>query len=145
MEASEKKRIVVGIDASDNAKHALRWALGFAKPGDTIELVNAWTANAIVGLEAPHLNPATVEVEATRLLHTVADEVMTPEEQERFDLVFKAVHGQAAEELVNRSEGADLLVVGRRGLGGFRALLLGSVSEALVRHAHCPVVVMPLN
>jgi nucleotide-binding universal stress UspA family protein len=45
--------------------------------------------------------------------------------------------------LVAQARSADLLVVGSRGLGGFRELLLGSVSQACVHHAHCPVVVVP--
>lgn len=143
MEAATKKRILVGIDASENARQALRWAVRFANPGDTIELVHAWNLNAIAGLEAPHLNPATFEVGANRLLSDTAAEVLEDEERQMYELVFTAVHGHPAESLIERSHDADLLVVGRRGLGGFRALLLGSVSEDVVHHAHCPVVVTP--
>ena len=51
--------------------------------------------------------------------------------------------GTAATELVDTSMGADMLVVGSRGLGGFRGLLLGSVSQQCARHAHCPVGIVP--
>jgi nucleotide-binding universal stress UspA family protein len=56
--------------------------------------------------------------------------------------VTEAVQGQAAGVLLHASRDADLLVVGSRGLGGFRGLLLGSVSRQCVDHASCPVVVV---
>jgi nucleotide-binding universal stress UspA family protein len=52
--------------------------------------------------------------------------------------------GRADEEIIVRAEqvGADLVVVGSRGLGGIRRALMGSVSDSVVRHAHCPVLVV---
>jgi nucleotide-binding universal stress UspA family protein len=52
------------------------------------------------------------------------------------------VEGNAAQVLLDASDGADLLVVGSRGHGGFTEALLGSVSQHCVHHAHCPVVVI---
>jgi nucleotide-binding universal stress UspA family protein len=51
--------------------------------------------------------------------------------------------GLPAEELLAAAEGADMIVVGSRGAGGFRRLLLGSVAAQITHHAHCPVVVIP--
>jgi nucleotide-binding universal stress UspA family protein len=54
----------------------------------------------------------------------------------------RAVEGNAAQVLLDASDGADLLVVGSRGHGGFTEALLGSVSQHCVHHARCPVVVI---
>jgi nucleotide-binding universal stress UspA family protein len=53
------------------------------------------------------------------------------------------VEGAAPRVLLEQAEDAELLVVGSRGLGGFRGLLLGSVSQQCAHHAQCPVVVVP--
>jgi nucleotide-binding universal stress UspA family protein len=50
--------------------------------------------------------------------------------------------GSAASELAQASQGAQLLIVGSRGHGGFAGLLLGSVSSAAAQHAHCPVLII---
>lgn len=142
-EPDRTKRVVVGVDASDHSHAALRWAVAHADDGDTIELVHAWSIPAVAGLEAPYVNPSTFEVGANKLLRETTDTVLTEEERERFDVVLTVVHGHASATLVERSTDADLLVVGRRGLGGFKALLLGSVSSDVVHHATCPVVVTP--
>jgi nucleotide-binding universal stress UspA family protein len=53
-----------------------------------------------------------------------------------------AVEGQAADVLLQEAQDADLLVVGNRGRGGFASLLLGSVSQQVVHHASCPVIIV---
>lgn len=145
MVEASKRRIVVGIDASKPSRAALRWAADEARPGDHVEVVHSWNLNAIAGLEAPHLNSATFEVEASRLLREAVDEVIDPARGRELDVSFSPVHGHPAEVLIERSADADLIVVGRRGQGGFKRMLLGSVSRDLVQHAACPVVVVPAD
>jgi nucleotide-binding universal stress UspA family protein len=55
----------------------------------------------------------------------------------------RSISGSPAEELINAADGADMLVVGARGEGGFGRLRLGSVSNQVIHHAHMPVVVIP--
>ena len=50
--------------------------------------------------------------------------------------------GNAAKVLIDRSKGADLVVVGSRGRDGFAGMLLGSVSQHVIAHSHCPVAVV---
>ncbi|WP_395802983.1 universal stress protein [Arthrobacter sp. FW306-04-A] len=59
------------------------------------------------------------------------------------NVVSRVVRGHARESLIEASREVDMIVVGRRGHGGFGGLLVGSVSSACVAHAHCPVLVVP--
>jgi nucleotide-binding universal stress UspA family protein len=136
-------RIVVGVDGSAGAAQALRWAVAEAKRrGARLEVVHAWH---YFGLPTPPFvaPPETdaVEVRARKILDRAVDAVdceglVAP--IERF-LVWE----QPASALLDASKGADLLVVGSRGRGGFVGLLLGSVSQEVAHHASCPVVIVP--
>jgi nucleotide-binding universal stress UspA family protein len=64
-------------------------------------------------------------------------------ESQPASVTVRAVNGFASQELIEASRDADLLVVGSRGGGGFARLLLGAISDQVVHHAHCPVVVVP--
>ena len=67
------------------------------------------------------------------------------EESRPPSVTVRAVTGLPAEELLNAAADADMIVVGSRGAGGFKRLLLGSVSTQVTHHAHCPVVVIPAD
>jgi nucleotide-binding universal stress UspA family protein len=143
-----RRRIVVGVDGSDNSREALRWAVSYAAAGDIVELVHAWSVDvvdrsAVVGAGSSPSDSGTLEAAVTRQLYDIADEVLEDEDRELLELRFTVVRGRAAETLAERSQGADLLVVGRRGLGGFPALLIGSVSDDVLQLAGCPVAVTP--
>jgi nucleotide-binding universal stress UspA family protein len=73
-------------------------------------------------------------------LHTTLEEVLGSQPQVRAREIVR--RGSAARELVQASQGAQLLIVGSRGHGGFTGLLLGSVSSACAEHAHCPVLII---
>jgi nucleotide-binding universal stress UspA family protein len=135
--------VVVGHDGSASSDSALRAAADQARlRGLPLHVVRAWSiATAPRPADVPHgIVPSVAQFadEVRRhLAETVADIVGADAEP-----VLHAAHAPAATALLAAAEHADLLVVGSRGIGGFAGLLLGSTSEQLVRHAHCPVLVV---
>jgi nucleotide-binding universal stress UspA family protein len=136
--------IVVGIDGSEESKRALRWALEEARVRKSRVLaVHAWTYQFAAGAGyLPTADPEflpSVEGEAAQVLDEALAEVGT----EGVEVERLVVEGPPAATLVDAAGGADLLVVGSRGRGGFSGLLLGSVSQQCAHHAPCPVVIVP--
>jgi nucleotide-binding universal stress UspA family protein len=137
------ERIVVGVDGSESAQEALRWAVAEARVRNAIvEAVYAWHQPFATGYaELGEINNLDhFEKEAQQALDAAVDAVDTsgiaPVER-------RLVPGGAASVLVEQAKGASLLVVGSRGRGGFSGLLLGSVSQQTAHHAPCPVVIIP--
>lgn len=135
-------RIVVGIDRSEEAAAALRWACEEARlRGASLDVVHAWTlpfAGDPVGRTAA--DPRAFLHAATHLVASVVAETLG--DHPGVEVTEVVVNGDAATALVDRAGGADLLVVGSRGHGGFAGLLLGSVSHKVAAHAPCPVAVV---
>lgn len=136
--------IVFGHDGSKCAQEALRWAGRLARRADVdLHVVRSWAM--VTAPRPPSWTPGYVpplvdweqavrdELEA----HVVAAG-LEPEVR----VTCHVVHKAAVPALMAAAEGADLLVVGARGRGGFAGLLLGSVSDQLVHHAPCPVTVV---
>jgi nucleotide-binding universal stress UspA family protein len=137
--------IVVGHDGSHFADQALRWALELAHRAHMpVTIVRAWTMRTAPrpkSQEFGYVPPASDYADAVRerLEESVRDVLADYPDVEATLLVER---GQPATVVVEASQGASLLVVGPRGLGGFKGLLLGSVSEHAVGMASCPVVVV---
>ncbi len=138
--------VVVGVDHSDGAKAALRFALEEARLRQaTLRAVHAWQY-AYVG--APGIERALTYGGAdAEALRSAAEAALDATLQEvgadsGVEIERRVVQGAPAAVLVDESRGADLLVVGSRGLGGFAQLLLGSVSHQCAHHAECPVVIV---
>ena len=132
-------RIVVGVDGSAASVDALRWAARQADlTGSGLDAVIGWHSPTQYGNEFHH--------EATNwpdLAQTTLATAMAEAEAGTATVCAQTVtEGHPKDVLVNASEGADLLVVGSRGHGGLAGMLLGSVSEHVIAHAHCPVVVI---
>jgi len=134
--------IVVGIDGSETGRLAAGWASDEARlRGDGLRLVSAWSIPATTFLAG---EMGTTEDLAAELAQGAREALAAARREVDPGLAVEtvAVEGQAASVLLEASEDADLLVVGSRGLGGFRGLLLGSVSQQCVAHARCPVVIV---
>ncbi len=142
---STPDRIVVGHDGSPFADAALRWALRWAERASlAVTVVRGWsitTAPRPKSAERGYVPPLADFADAVtdRLEH---DTAAIRAEFRDVPVEFAAPHKAAANGLIELSEDAELLVVGPRGRGGFRGLVLGSVAEQVTRHAHCPVVVV---
>ncbi|HUY70701.1 MAG TPA: universal stress protein [Gaiellaceae bacterium] len=137
--------IVVGVDGSDGALEALRFALEEARlRSANVSAVNAWHVPPMA--YGAGWVPTTVDFEGYRKVARSALDKSLEEVGAAASGVPVTTHvseGQPADVLIEAAREAELLVVGSRGLGGFRGLLLGSVSQQCVQHAPCPVVVIP--
>ena len=132
-------QIVVGVDGSASALHATRWAAREAvRRGASLRLVHVLQLPLLLPAEDMYAKELADQGREWLAAAQTAAGVIAPDTYVVTDLHT----GQPAEELTEETEHADLVVVGSRGLGGFRSLLLGSVANALAAHSHCPVVVL---
>jgi nucleotide-binding universal stress UspA family protein len=88
----------------------------------------------------PEIDPDAFRADSERMLETALEEVFGPHRPAR--LSTRLLRGRPAELLIEESRNARMLVVGPRGVGGVLGMIMGSVSAALVAHAHCPVLVV---
>jgi nucleotide-binding universal stress UspA family protein len=136
--------IVVGVDGSPEADAALEFAVGEARlRGLPLRVVCAWepAASAYVG-EAFTVTPdafVAAEHHAEDVLRASLGRVR----HEGVQVEALSIEGRAASVLVEQAAGAELLVVGSRGRGAAKRLLLGSVSSEVAHHAACPVTIIP--
>ena len=137
--------IVIGVDGSESSRTALQGAYDEASHhGATLTVLAAWHAPTL-----PISPPAAALEEGYETLPrrsalTMLDELVAEldDRDPAVDVRTSIEEGSPAEVLIERSKGCDLLVVGSHGHGGFAGMLLGSVTNHLVAHAHCPVVVV---
>lgn len=138
--------IVVGIDGSEGGAAALEFAAQEAALRKArLRIVVAWELPVATDRSgfAPPLDPTVVDAVRVRA-EQVADDAAAAAKRLQASLEVEAAAGagQPADVLLAQGADAELIVVGRRGLGGFRSLLLGSVSQQVVHYATCPVVVV---
>ena len=139
MSAAEGKRIVVGVDGSPASIHALQWAVRQAGlTGAMVDAVCAWQFPVSYGWAVT--DDTDYGALAAEALEKAIAEVRHLDET--VEIRGQVVEQNAAQALLDAAEGAELLVVGSRGHGGFTGALLGSVSNHCVHHAACPVLVI---
>jgi nucleotide-binding universal stress UspA family protein len=140
------KLIIAGVDGSESSQAAVEWAYDEAVHHDaSLTLVMTWQ-RPVMPTTPPYGGIPTEGYETQPKSDAIGmlDELVarfnakTPDVEVRTSIE----EGSPAKVLIERSKGADLLVVGSRGHGGFAGMLLGSVSQHLVAHAHCPVIVV---
>lgn len=137
--------VLVGVDGSAGSVESLRWALREAKlRGDDVDVVHCW--------HLPYVSdPTGLAVYPMDQLRECADALLADVMRQVDDAVdgltvtSRAIIGPAAATLIEASAHADLLVVGRRGHGGFLTLLMGSVAQQVAAHSRCPVVIVAVE
>lgn len=137
------KTIVVGVDGSTHAGGALDFALEEAALRDAeLHIVSAWEIPPGIAFAAVYTAEALDAFRAeaqTILSEALAHAAVT---RPAVRCVGKVVEAAPADALLGEARDAGMVVVGSRGRGGFASLLLGSVSQQVVHHAACPVVVV---
>ena len=144
-----RKRVVVGIDGSGHAAEALEWALEFAKPlgAEIIAVFAIPPPNYLefgAGYGAPMLPPELDPVWRTEIQREFEEDWCRRLRDSGVAYRMVIEDGRAASVIaaVADREGADLVVVGRRGRGSVAELVLGSVSHELTQHCKQPLVVI---
>jgi nucleotide-binding universal stress UspA family protein len=136
-----KRNIVVGVDGSESSKAALEWAAQQASLTETpLVAIATWEWPTSYGAMVAWPENIDFEADARSMLGQSVDQVLGTDH--RAEVTQRVFHGHPAPVLEDASRDAALLVVGCRGHGEFAGMLLGSVSEFLATHAHCPVVIV---
>jgi nucleotide-binding universal stress UspA family protein len=132
-------RIVVGVDGSPSSEKALAWAVEHAhRTGRPVDAVIAWEFPATYGIVPG--SEFDFRGQAADVLGKSVQNVVAADDAGRVRQ--RVLRGHPARALLDAAAGADVLVVGCRGHGGFAGMLLGSVSQHVVAHASCPVLVV---
>ncbi|NGY62405.1 universal stress protein [Lentzea sp. NEAU-D13] len=137
------KPIVVGIDGTPASHRALEWALDEAVVrGCSLHVIHAWTFEALT--DWTETTEQRVRAESQALIDKAVQKA-SEKRQELPEIIRQSLRGDAAETLEKASEGAAMLVVASHTDHRIRQMVLGSTSMHVVRHAHAPIVVIPVN
>jgi nucleotide-binding universal stress UspA family protein len=141
---SEWKTIVVGVDGSPGSRKALTWAAAEAADhGADLVVLNVWEHTLLPPAGSVSVSERYVVDPSQRTTDDLL-QVIKEELGEEPSVLVKAhvKQGRPAKVLIDESSDVDLLVVGKRGHGGFAGLVLGSVSQHVAAYAKCPVTVV---
>jgi len=137
--------IVVGVDGSGHSRKALETAAAEAAAHGVplTVLVIHQAVRDVYGSASHYGDDAALTEKAKEAAQAETDQVLAAAGSQPASVTVTAVHGLPVDELVKASEGADMIVLGRRVMGGFVRLLMGSVSSQVAQHAQCPVLIVP--
>ena len=137
--------IVVGVDGSAHSRKALERAAAeaVAHGAPLTVLVVHQAVRDVYGSASHYGDDAALTEKAKEAAQAETDQVLAAAGSQPASVTVTAVHGLPADVLVKASEGADMIVLGRRGMGGFARLLMGSVTNQVAQHAQCPVLIVP--
>jgi nucleotide-binding universal stress UspA family protein len=136
----EPRRIVVGVDGSANSRLALHRAADEAAAHDaSLEIVLAW--GLLDEVTASRFDPQYGEETARADLQRIVAEELG--EEQAAVITLRIENDLPARAILATAEGAWMIVLGSRGLGGFKGLLLGSVSQQVAHHSPCPLLIVP--
>lgn len=143
--SERQDRILVGIDGSGNSRFILQSAAAIAAAFSlSLRVISCWSrqdflyASQFPGGRFP--DPDLVESEAAYLVNDTIDRAFGPHKPPGLTVGIR--YGHPAAVLIEESADARMLVVGRRGRGGFTGLPIGAVASACTAYAHCPVVIV---
>ena len=137
--------IIVGVDGSVHSRKALEYAAKEAVAHHTslTVLTVHQAVRDVYGSASHYTDDTSLTEKARQAAQAETDEVLAGLAERPESVTVKAVHGLPADEIVKAAEGADLVVMGSRGNGGFARLVLGSVATQVSYHANCPVLIVP--
>ena len=146
MGTAAARTVIVGHDGSSTADLALAWALDYAALCDArVRVIRGWTMSSAprpASMTGGYVPPIEDFEDAVRQRLRADIDPVVAERGAGIEVDCDCVRGAVANGLIDASRDADLLVIGARGVGGFKGLVLGSVSEQCARHAACPVVIV---
>src|ERR1700759_4547870 len=154
--------IIVGVDGSDHSRKALERAIQEAAAHHTsltvltvhqaVRDVHGGVstyprASELAAAGAVSPSPGTPELteKARQAATAETNEVVAALGVQPESVTVTAVHGLPAEEIVKAAQGADMVVMGSRGAGGFARLRMGSTATQVAQHAHCAVLILPTD
>ena len=141
-------KVVVGVDGSDSSRRALRFALRHALlTGSSVEVVNSWEVPLpqdpeSLAADAGALHEEVFDRQSEEIVAGVLAEVID-DQTEDLDISAVRMQDDPVKALTRAAQDADLIVVGSRGRGGVRGLIMGSTSQGVLHHAKVPVAVLP--
>ena len=137
--------IVVGVDGSGHSRRALERAANEAAVhhAPLTVLVVHQAVRDVYGKPSHYQWDAAETVKVKEAAQAETDQVVAALDAKPTSVTVTSVHGLPVDELIKASQSADMLVLGRRGTGGFARLTMGSVTSQVAHHAHCAVLIVP--